>query len=293
MTDPHTSHELHIFSQFVSATGLSVLSDSIIKCPPPAPDILCRVDGRGEIAFELVEIIDESMARRNGDALRLQQLLGDTVRQYPEKKRAEFLSRYQHSSILMGFDDEAPYKVRAEAVPAILDLLLSSTEPITDKIYFMRHREDAETVYRSATLSKINDDHIHVTFPQSPSRTPFVLLKRHSPLLNRIKWLMVSHYTHLQGPLFDVSAAGSFGEPALKRIQKKFQKQYSTNAPIELLAFYETQPVLPEDLWLPQLSSFIEQSMAASPFRGVWIFDAGTNRVLFHYPGVADGVKGR
>jgi len=279
--DPQGNHELTIFNQFVVAAKLAVSPNSIQKRQSPEPDILCSTDGRGDMAFELVEIIDESMARRDSDATRLRELLVGAFKSLPDDRHASFLSRYQHCSIYVSFQDEAAYRRRADAVPAILDLLLSSAESITGTNRFAEYREDYEKVYRHAEFARA-DDHVRVVFPQY-RRSPLFLIKNHSPLLGTVDWLNVSRYEHLQGPLFGVDATGSFGEPALEAVQKKFEKKYTTDAPIELLAFYESQPVLPEDIWLPAFSSFVEQNIASSPFGKIYVFDAAKNKILFQF----------
>lgn len=275
-----TRHELETFANFVEAAKLSVMAASVQKRPEPEPDILCSIEGQGDVAFELVQIIDKSMARRDSAAARLRQMLRDTCKNYPEEKRAAFLSRYQDCLFHIAFEEEAPYRDKADAVPTVLDFLLFSDEPITGEIHFGEHRENAEQIYKYATLS-YSHDYIHVAFPQNYMRSPLILLKRNSSILRGIKWLNVSRIAHLNGPIFDVDVTGSFGEPALQAIQKKFEKKYSAASPIELLAFYETQPVLPEDLWLDELASFVLKNLGRSPFRAIWIFDAATNQLLY------------
>lgn len=276
------NHELSIFSSFVMATKLAVTPNSIQKRQPPEPDILCSIEGRGDVAFELVEIVDESMARRDSDALRLRRVLFETYQNYLEEKRRAFFSRYGHCSIHVAFEENASYRDRAVAAPAVLDFLLCVAQPITGQIRFVEHRENAEQIYRSGTFTR-GEGYVYVTFPQFKNRTPVVLLKRDSPILNSVEWVNIYRGSHLQGPLFGVDATGSFGECALDAIQKKFEKKYSDAVPIALLAFYEAQPVLPADLWFPQLSPFIEQNIAASPFEEIWVYDAARNQVIIHY----------
>jgi hypothetical protein len=75
------------------------------------------------------------------------------------------------------------------------------------------------------------------------------------------------------GPFFDVDAGGAFADPTLERVSKKFEKKYVSSTPVELLAYYELQPVLSEDLWLPQLRAFITQHIGSSGYRRAWIYD--------------------
>ncbi len=89
------------------------------------------------------------------------------------------------------------------------------------------------------------------------------------------------------GPCFDVEAGGFFADPTIYRITQKFKKKYSSSAPIELLAYYELQPVLPESIWLPKLQTFTTQHLRSSGFRRVWVYDIKRNAVKFVYPEVS------
>lgn len=83
------------------------------------------------------------------------------------------------------------------------------------------------------------------------------------------------------GPSFDVDAGGAFAYPTLERISKKFEKKYISSTPVELLAYYELQPIWPEELWLPQLRTFITQHNGSSRFRRVWVYDIKTKEIKF------------
>jgi hypothetical protein len=54
--------EVEIFSRFVSSAELPIDLDTIEKCNPPEPDILCAHRDDGPVAFELVEICDPNLA---------------------------------------------------------------------------------------------------------------------------------------------------------------------------------------------------------------------------------------
>jgi hypothetical protein len=86
------------------------------------------------------------------------------------------------------------------------------------------------------------------------------------------------------GPCFDVEAAGFFADPTVEKIQEKFSKTYKTSSAVELLAYYELQPVLKKSLWLPQVRDFVRKNLKHSPFRRVWILDIPNQTVKFVYP---------
>ena len=67
----------------------------------------------------------------------------------------------------------------------------------------------------------------------------------------------------------------------LMLIQGKWIKKYETHRPIELLAYYSRHPTIPEAFWLGPVQSFVDANWTTSPFRKVWIFDPGSERILF------------
>jgi len=47
------------------------------------------------------------------------------------------------------------------------------------------------------------------------------------------------------------------------------------------LAYDELQPLCPEELWLPQLRTFITQHIGSSRFRQVWVYNIKTKEIKF------------
>jgi hypothetical protein len=63
VNDSQTRSELAIFRNFAEVCPLNIIRESISKRNPPEHDVLCKLaEGDEEIAFELVEIIDEDWA---------------------------------------------------------------------------------------------------------------------------------------------------------------------------------------------------------------------------------------
>ena len=52
------------FQEFISRSGLPIGPQSVESRRPPEPDILCRHQDEGQIAFELAEICDPDIARK-------------------------------------------------------------------------------------------------------------------------------------------------------------------------------------------------------------------------------------
>jgi hypothetical protein len=94
------------------------------------------------------------------------------------------------------------------------------------------------------------------------------------------------HRGNLVGPIYDDSSALAFSEPALDAVKGKFSKEYESSAPIELVAFYSIQPVLPKSHWVPAVQRYVKKNLGASPFRRVWVFDCTSKSILLTYPQV-------
>jgi len=75
-----------------------------------------------------------------------------------------------------------------------------------------------------------------------------------------------------------VDAAGSYGDPTIPTILKKLTKNYQASYPLELLAYYESQPSHVSASFRPDLDS-LRPALAASQFRRVWIFDGRSAQV--------------
>ncbi len=66
-------------------------------------------------------------------------------------------------------------------------------------------------------------------------------------------------------------------------LEKKFAKRYKTRVPIELVAYYISQPPSKLDR-LPSTAAFIKENLADSPFRRVWLFDYFRKTIPLVYP---------
>ena len=56
------ARELQVFEEFINRSGLPIDRQSIRKCDPPEPDILCKVSGE-YVAFELAEVCSPEIPR--------------------------------------------------------------------------------------------------------------------------------------------------------------------------------------------------------------------------------------
>ena len=76
---------------------------------------------------------------------------------------------------------------------------------------------------------------------------------------------------------------GFFSDDILdKRIKDKFTKKYETDGlNVELLLFFDLQPLWPVETIIEQIKIFLS-SMQCSPFSKVSVFDVQRNNILFH-----------
>jgi len=107
-------------------------------------------------------------------------------------------------------------------------------------------------------------------------------LKSSKDLKDIVGWISINR--GVGGPIFDVEAISSFSDPALERIKDKFNKKYKIRSETDLLAYYELQPEIPENRWLPQVEEFIKNNIKTSVFQRVWIYSITKNRIIFTYP---------
>lgn len=56
--------ERAIFLEFAPVCGLPISLESVENREPPEPDIVCSIDGRGIVGFELTELIDSGFMQR-------------------------------------------------------------------------------------------------------------------------------------------------------------------------------------------------------------------------------------
>lgn len=100
-------------------------------------------------------------------------------------------------------------------------------------------------------------------------------------LAKTIRSVHISRGDFGPGPFFQVEGVSAIGDPTADSIQGKWLKKYQTQHPVDLLAYYNWQPTIPEAFWIGPVQSFIEANWATSPFQRVWICDPASKKILF------------
>lgn len=92
------SSEIEIFTKFVVKGDLPYDLDTVEKCSPPEPDIICTHQVAGVVAFELVEICDPKLAEFNATievgGVYYMRLADPTIRIIEKKLSRTYETRY-------------------------------------------------------------------------------------------------------------------------------------------------------------------------------------------------------
>lgn len=236
-------NEVQVFKEFAAVVPYSIDMCSITKKEPPEPDISCALLDGTQIAFELVECIDESMAQAIYDAIRLKKALGEQLGKLPRREKEEFKRKYGNAMINIAFAEEASLSKKLRSLPTIHNYLLT---------------------LKGNPVGKLD-------------------LRDHQELKGVVRRILINRGTYV-GPIFNLTPFTYFDEPAKERIESKFKKNYETKSSVELLAYYQLQPEIPENAWLPSVQEFVESNISESQFQRVWIYSCTQNRVIYVYP---------
>jgi len=126
MADPDISKEERekvIFQLFMEAAHLPVISGSIRSEPPPAPDILCKIQGRGFVAFELVEIVTPTLVQKMENGKRLEKAFKAVC-----ERHSQIAVRFSDALIYVGFLKHITIRQRLSVVPEVVHELRQHTE---------------------------------------------------------------------------------------------------------------------------------------------------------------------
>lgn len=236
--------EVRIFKRFSSVTPYQIDLDSIWHEDPPKPDISCKLLDGTMLAFELVECVDKAIARSISGCLHLPRVFRKRLRDLPLQKHESMKEKFGNALIHVSFINGISRNKRKSSLPVILDWLSSLEGTEQGKL--------------------------------DPSSC--------RDLKDMLHWINVERAKGIAGPILSVDSATAFGNPIEHRIEEKFNQKYITESNIELLAYYELQPEIPESNWLPLVDKFVQHNIKDSVFQRVWIYSATKNEIVFVYP---------
>jgi hypothetical protein len=125
MTD-QSEAELNIFRRFAGMAGLPIVQQSVVKRPPPEPDVLCRTNDGEQIAFELVEICNPANARLMASSHQMHRLIMAAYEGLPRHIREAFDARFVHKPLSFSFRKEASLGAIRRVLPRLLVELTTS-----------------------------------------------------------------------------------------------------------------------------------------------------------------------
>ena len=120
--------EIQIFKQFTDVCPYKINLISVKKENPPKPDIYCKLKDGTELYFELVECLDNSIAKTTSDQVSLKYLLDDEKNKLPLCKRMRFKRKYKNALIYIAFNEKLSLNKRKKSIPCIIDFLLNLNE---------------------------------------------------------------------------------------------------------------------------------------------------------------------
>jgi hypothetical protein len=98
--------EVDIFKRFASVCPLEIVAESIEKRQPPEPDLRCKTRRGEALAFELVEIIDQDLARKIANQWELGRELRDAYEALPERNAAEIRAVLDNAAVMVALAEE-------------------------------------------------------------------------------------------------------------------------------------------------------------------------------------------
>jgi len=126
--------ELETFKSFVEHYPYKIRMDSIKKRKPPEPDILCELINGKKIAFELVQCLDEKIAKTIIDAITLKKQTDLLIQNLSKKDKNKFLDKYSNAIITINSDNKCSLTKRKNVIPDLLKYLLDAPNTLNGKV---------------------------------------------------------------------------------------------------------------------------------------------------------------
>ena len=102
-TDSLGRPEVEIFMRFAAVCRLGILPPSIEKREPPEPDIRCETSQGETLAFEMVEVIDQELARKIANQFELGRMLRNAYQALPGRDAAEIRVALGNARVMVAF----------------------------------------------------------------------------------------------------------------------------------------------------------------------------------------------
>lgn len=83
----------------------------------------------------------------------------------------------------------------------------------------------------------------------------------------------------LNGPLFDAPNVTWVGDPTVDALRGKMTKRYTPQGELCLLAYIDTNPMFPDEVWLADLDEYLATLNRDCPFAHIYVFDCRNNSI--------------
>jgi len=101
----------------------------------------------------------------------------------------------------------------------------------------------------------------------------------HSLKLKKTLSFLTVNRGRFVGPMFDAGSAVWVGDPTVEAIRGKAKKKYITPHAMNLLAYIESHPMFPDDVWLPDLDVYLSSLDISCQFERIYVFNFQTRAV--------------
>jgi hypothetical protein len=108
--------------------------------------------------------------------------------------------------------------------------------------------------------------------------------------ITRLKGIAIEMEVRAEAdPALHVMEASLYIDATRELLQSKFRKSksYRSDAPVELIAYYATEPPPRDSSWLAEIERFARRNIANSRFRRIWLLDFLGKRIMLAVPGPA------
>jgi hypothetical protein len=233
--------------------GFTVLPETISSRQPPEPDILCQVADQGPVAFELVEILEQDAAELTSKMSTLREALLEHQGVLIPEDIEQLTRKFALSRVAIGFDYDKPLRELQAAIPKIYTWL------------------------------------IHVVDGKAPGEAVVPVVP--TELRGAVRFVHLQPSPHAE---IDVHFSLSLGNTPFSRVSRKLVcNRYSTDVPIELLAYSHDQPWLSDESWIATAKStftpLMDDSIRRGHIRRIWVYNVAERRTArafkMVYPG--------
>jgi hypothetical protein len=188
-------YEKQVFKAFSKIAPITILPGSIESKDPPMPDILCEIEGEGQISFELTSLIDENIMSHLSPGIDLNNLFFDKKYNIIDTNiYNSFIEKFEDTRITINFSKNTNRKQKVKGLKILIEELVIFSDKIEGEV-----------------------------------------LKNNAKLLPIIEWVFIyrNNPKDVKKPILEPNIGSICMEnPISKNLAKKFNKKYKCEFPI-------------------------------------------------------------